>query len=66
MQYIDNIKNWTTASLEENVKVTEYRIAWRKISYATGAANVRTDDPDYSKEVRLSGKIQDHDQRGSL
>ena len=29
MQYIDNIKKWTRASLEENVRVTEDRTAWR-------------------------------------
>ena len=46
MQYIDNIKKWTKASLEENVRLTEDRTAWREISCAAGAANVRTDDAD--------------------
>ena len=44
MQYIDNIKKWTRASLEENVRLTEDRTAWRERSCAAGAANVRTDD----------------------
>ena len=44
MQYIDNIKEWTKVSLEENV--TDDRTAWREISCAAGAANVRTDDAD--------------------
>ena len=42
MQYIDNIKKWTRASLEENVRRTEDRSAWRERSYAAGGANVRT------------------------
>ena len=46
MQYIDNIKKWTRASLEENVRRTEDRTAWRERSCAAGAANVRTDDAD--------------------
>ena len=46
MQYIDNIKKWTRASLEENVRLTEYRTAWRERSCAAGADNVRTDDAD--------------------
>ena len=46
MQYIDNIKKWTRASLEENVIVTEDRTAWRERTCAAGAANVRTDDAD--------------------
>ena len=45
-QCIDNIEKWTRASLEENIRVTEDRTAWRKISCATGTANVRTDDAD--------------------
>ena len=45
MQYIDNIKKWTRASLEENVRLTEDRTA-RERSCAAGAANVRTDDAD--------------------
>ena len=28
-QYIDNIEKWTRASLEENVRLTEDRTAWR-------------------------------------
>ena len=28
--YIDNIKKWSRASLEENIRVAEDRIAWRK------------------------------------
>ena len=46
MQYIDNIKKWTRTSLEENVRLTEDRTAWRERSCAAGAANVRTDDAD--------------------
>ena len=46
MQYIDRIKKWPTASLEENTTVTEDRIARRQRSCAAGAANVRTDDAD--------------------
>ena len=42
MQYIDNIKKWTGASLEETVRLTEDRTAWRERSCAAGAANVRT------------------------
>ncbi len=44
IQYIDNIKKWTRASLEEIVRLTEDRTAWRERSCAAGAANVRTDD----------------------
>ena len=44
MQYNDNIKKLTRASLEENVRRTEDRTAWRERSCA--AANVRTDDAD--------------------
>ena len=36
MQYIDNIKNWTKASLEENVRLTEDRTASRERSCAAG------------------------------
>ena len=46
MQYIDNIKKWTRASLEENVRRTEDRTAWSERSCAAGAANARTDDAD--------------------
>ena len=46
MQYIDNIKKWTKASLDENIRVAEDRTAWRERSCAAGAANVRTDDAD--------------------
>ena len=46
MQYIDNIKEWTKASLEENVRLTEDRTSWRERNCAAGAANVRTDDAD--------------------
>ena len=46
MQYIDNIKKWTRAYLEENVRVSEDRTAWRERSYAAGAANDRTDGAD--------------------
>ena len=46
IQYIDNIKKWTRAPLEENVRLTEDRTEWREISCASGAANVRTDDAD--------------------
>ena len=45
MQYIDNIKKWTRASLEENIRLTEDRKA-RARSYAAGAANVRTEVVD--------------------
>ena len=30
MQYVDNIKKWTTASLEENMRVADDRTAWRE------------------------------------
>ena len=46
MQDIDNIKKWTRASLDENVRRTEDRAAWRERSCAAGAANVRTDAAD--------------------
>ena len=46
MQYIDNIKKWTRASLEENVRLTEDITACRERSCAAGAATVRTDDAD--------------------
>ena len=46
IQYIDNIKKWTRASLKENVRLTEDRIAWPERSCAAGAANVRTEDTD--------------------
>ena len=45
-QYIDNIKQWTKASLVENVRLTEDQTSWRERSYVPGAANVRTDDAD--------------------
>ena len=32
--------------MEENVRLTEDRTAWRERSCAAGAANVRTDDVD--------------------
>ena len=44
MQCIDIIKKWTKASLEENVRLTEERTAWRERNCAAGAVNVRTDD----------------------
>ena len=46
MQCVDNIKKWTKASLEENVRLTEDRTSWHERSCAAGAANVRTDDAD--------------------
>ena len=46
MQYIDTIKKWTGASVEEKVRLTEDRTSWRERSCAAGAANVRTDDAD--------------------
>ena len=49
MQYIDNIKKWTKASLEENIRLTEERPPWREISCAAGAANVTNVDADQSK-----------------
>ena len=49
MQYIDNIKKWTTDHLEENVRLTEDRTAWPKRSCAAGATNVRTDDTESTK-----------------
>ena len=45
MQYIDNIKKWTRASLEENIRVTEDRTTWHNKSCAAGAANVLTTTP---------------------
>ena len=46
MQYIDNIKKWKRASLDGNVRLTEYRAALRERRSAAGAGNVRTDDAD--------------------
>ena len=46
MQYIDNIKMRTRASLEENVRRTEDRTARCESSCAAGAANIRTDATD--------------------
>ena len=46
MQFIDNIKKWRKASLEENVRLTADRTPWRERSCAAGAANVRNDDID--------------------
>ena len=46
MQYIDNIKNWIRASSEENIRLAEDRIAWRKRISAAGAAKVGTDDAE--------------------
>ena len=43
---IDNIRKWTMASLEENVRLTEDRTAWLERSCSAGVANVRTDDAD--------------------
>ena len=37
--YIDNIKKWTKASLEENVRLTKDRTSWLKRRCAAGAAN---------------------------
>ena len=45
MQFIDNIKKGTRASLED-IRLTEDKTAWRERSCAAGAANVRTDDAD--------------------
>ena len=53
MQYIDNIKKWTRASLEANIRLAADRRAWHEISCAAGAANVRTDDADKSKVGNL-------------
>ena len=46
MQYTDNIKKWTRASLEENVRLAEDMTAWREISCAAVAVIVRTDAAD--------------------
>ena len=47
MQYSDNMKKWTKASLEENIRLTEDRTSWHERSCAAGADNdVRTDDAD--------------------
>ena len=43
-QHIDDIKNWTGASIDENIIVTEDRTSWCERSCSDGAANVRTDD----------------------
>ena len=40
MQYINNIKKWIRASLEENIRMTEDRTTWRKSSCAAGATNI--------------------------
>ena len=49
MQYIDNIKKWARASLEENIRVAHDRTLEQHGVKEVGAANVRTDDADYSK-----------------
>ena len=42
MQYIYDIKMWTRASLEENIRVPDDRTAWRhNRSCAAGATNVK-------------------------
>ena len=46
MQYIDNIKKWTRASFEENVRLTEDKTAWCERRCEAGAADVRTDAAD--------------------
>ena len=56
MQYIDNIKKWIRASLEESVRLTEDRTSWHKISCSAGAANVRTDDLSSSKYLHFNLK----------
>ena len=50
---LDNIKKWTRASLEENIRVTEDRTAWRKTSCAAGAVNVKTDDAEQIKDHKM-------------
>ena len=40
MQYTDNIKKWTRASLEENVRMADHRAAWHKISCAAEDARL--------------------------
>ena len=39
---IDNIKKWTRTSLEENVRLTEDRTAWRERSCAAGMSELTT------------------------
>ena len=56
MQYIDNIKKWTRASLEED------RTAWRERSCAAGAADVRTDDADWSKVSETGQRLPIYNQ----
>ena len=57
MQYIDNINKRTRASMEENVRLTKDRTAWRERRCAAGAANVRTDDAKV-KYVSKTGDVQ--------
>ena len=52
VQQDDNMKDWTRVSLEENISVADDRTASRKRRCADGAANVRTDDADHSKESK--------------
>ena len=44
IQYVDNIKKWTRASLEENIRVTGDRTTGHRRGCAAGAANVTTGD----------------------
>ena len=40
--WMDNIKTWTLLSVEESIRMTEYRDKWRK--YDHGVANPRIED----------------------
>ena len=40
--WMDNIKTWTGLSVEESIRMTEYRDKWRK--YVHGVANPRIED----------------------
>ena len=42
------MKDWTRASLEENISVADDRTALRKRRCTAGAAYLRTDDADHS------------------
>ena len=45
--WMDNIKTWTGLSVEESVRMTEYRDKWRKYVHATPLFPRRyTDSPD--------------------
>jgi len=52
---LDDVKAWTGRSVEEPIRMTEYRDKWRK--YVYGVANCRIEDggrTEQNTEYRLS------------